>query len=155
MSKVKNLIANQTNVIRFSNQAEREIFAEMLVRTNRNKGVLAEALAIEVLPVVAYYPKEDGKTAPDFLLEDGKTVQCKYMGGRLKANGTAEEAVQSDYSDYWFLVADGFKGNALVSKAEMMDKVKNFAKRESNSYKLLINEKNLRSNFPKNYKRDE
>ena len=154
MSKVKNLIASQETVIRFTDKAQREMFAQMLAQTTRNKGVQAEALAIEMLPVVAYYPQDDGKTAPDFLLEDGKTVQCKYMGGRLDAKSTPEEAVNADYSDYWFLVADGFKGTALVTKAEMMEKVRNFAKRESTSYKLKLNEKNLRANF-RNYKRVE
>ena len=147
MSIVKNLIDTQDSVIHFSSSAQREMFAQMLAQTTRNKGVQAEALAIELLPVVAYYPKEDGKTAPDFLLEDGKTVQCKYMGGRLNGNGTPEEAVEADCSDYWLLVADGFKGIALVEKAEMVAKVAQIAKKEKTSYKLKINEKNLRANF--------
>ena len=152
MSKIKNLIASQDSVIRFTDSAQREMFALMLASATRNKGVQAEALAIELLPIVEYYPQEDGKNAPDFKLEDGKTVQCKYMGGRLNGNGTPAEAVEADYSDYWFLVADGFKGVALVDKAEMKEKVANFAKLEGKSYKLKINEKFLKANFA-SYKR--
>ena len=154
MSMVKNLIASQESAIRFSDSAQREMFARMLATTTRNKGVQAEALAIEILPIVEYFPQDDGKNAPDFKLEDGKTVQCKYMGGRLSGKSTPAEAVKADYSDFWFLVADNFKGYALVTKEEMVEKVANFAKLEGGNYKLKINEKSLRANFS-NYKRVE
>lgn len=152
-SKVKAVAINNNGIYNFSNDDEREFFALRLAVTASNRGTQAEAFVIENFPVKTYFQKAAGQNAPDFLLEDGRTIQCKCGEARIKGQN-AKEAVTADFSTHWILVAANLKGFVIVTKEEMLEKIDEIAIKEKTGFKLRLNEKNLRLHF-KGYQRIE
>ena len=131
-------------------------FACMQAITNPNNGLKAEAMAMEIFEVVEYYPNASGKIAPDLLLKDGKTIQVKYHGGEVNAKeNELIKAINEDYSDYWLLVSANFKGLALITKMQLLEKASEMFTFKGGKYRINVSESLLMKNFGAEYKRIE
>ena len=149
-------------VIRFEDEAERLAYATRKYADSNTRGERAELMAMVLLDVVAYYPRQSGKEYGDLELADGSMVQVKSDGGQLGTKtGTvkdrlvrAYEAIDNDACDWYLLMAKDNKGFAGATKDELKSKLDIFFKdKDKDNLRLSINEKRLREAFPRDYKR--
>ena len=150
------------DVIRFDSQTERHTYVARKYADSTTRGERSELMAMALLEVVAYYPRQSGREYGDLELADGSMVQVKGDGGQLGTKpGTkadrlvrAYEAIDSDACDWYLLTARDNKGYVAVSKEELKTALPVlFKDKDQDNLRLTINEKRLREAFPRDYKR--
>lgn len=150
------------DVVRFDSETERHTYVARKYADSTTRGERAELMAMALLEVVAYYPRQSGKEYGDLQITGGEMVQVKGDGGQLGTKpGTvadrlvrAYEAIDSDACDWYLLVAKDNRGYVAVTKPELKEALPVlFKDKDDSNLRLTINEKRLREAFPRDYKR--
>ena len=84
------------DVIRFARPSA--TYATRKYADSTTRGERAELMAMALLDVVAYYPRQSGKEYGDLELADGSMVQVKTDGGQLgSSTGTVQDRLVRAY----------------------------------------------------------